>query len=62
MKNGKFGLVCFIEIVAAVVHLMLGFWITKLDFYNMSYGPFSGTTTGYPVLTPYTVVETKIYT
>ena len=43
------------EIAAKVVNLMLGFESLKLDLYSSSYGPFSGTTIGCPVLTPYII-------
>ena len=46
---------CFIEIVAAIVKLMLDFESPKLDLYSSSYGPFSETATCYPILTLYTV-------
>ena len=54
-KNGEFGLVCFIENVAAIVNLLLDFESPKLDLYSSSYGTFSGIATCYPVLTLYTV-------
>ena len=46
---------CFIEIVAAIVNLMLDFESPKLDLYSSSCGPFSGTATCYPILTLYNV-------
>ena len=46
---------CFIDIVAEIVNLILGFESPKLDLYSSSYGPFSRTATGYNVLTLYTV-------
>ena len=49
------GLVSFMEIVSVSKNLMLGFEALKLDLYNSSYSPFSGTATGCPILTPYTV-------
>ena len=45
----------FLEIVAAIVNLSLGFESPKLDLSNSSYDPFFGTTTCCSVLTPYTV-------
>ena len=43
------------KIVAEVVNLILGFESPKLDLYKPSYGPFSGTTIGFPVLAEPTV-------
>ena len=43
------------KIVAKFVNLMLRFESLKLDLYNQSYGPFSGTATGCPVLVEPTI-------
>ena len=52
---GEFRLVSFKEIVALSENLILGFESPKLDLYNPSYGPFSGTAKGCPVLNKPTV-------
>ena len=44
-KWTEFGLMLFIEVVAASINLMLGFESPKSDLYSLSYGPFLGTTT-----------------
>ena len=46
---------CFIEIVAEIVKLMLDFESPKLDLDSSSYGPFSRTATCYPILTLHNV-------
>ena len=53
-KKEEFGLASFMEIVVASVNLM-AFESSKLDLYNSSYGPFSGTATGCPVFSKATV-------
>ena len=54
-KKSEFRLVFSIEIIAASINLMLAFESPNLNFYSSSYGPFSGTATGCPVLTRYIV-------
>ena len=43
------------EVIGASLNLMYAFESLKLYLYNSSYDPFSGTPTGCPVLTLYTV-------
>ena len=47
---GEFRLVSYKEIVTLSENLILGFESSKLDLYNPSYGQFSGTAKGCPVL------------
>ena len=54
-KKREFRLVLFMEIIVASVKLMLAFESPKLDLYSSSYGPFSRTARGCPILTPYTI-------
>ena len=43
-KHREFGLVFFMEIIAASINLMYAFESPNLDLYISSYGPFPGTT------------------